>query len=463
MSDIKRDRSIFIFLKSLADSLLPLALLYCIARFYGVVWEDRYSLLGLIGGLLLVATNQVFGVYDNWRTRSLFESLQMVIKSWGATIAFLIILIFLQKRSQDYSRVTIGLWAMSMPFLLLCIRIVSTKFMRYAFARGFYTKTVAIVGAGTVGQYLAGLLRQHPYLGYSIYGYYDENLELSGKEINGIFVLGNHVSACEDAKTGRIDELYLCLPLDEQKDIIELMNQLAQTTVVVKYVPDLFAFDLLHAKWIDLKGLPVVSVYDTPMSSVSARFVKRTEDIFLATMILFFIWPLMILIAIGVKLSSPGPVFYRQTRIGWNGKAFTILKFRSMPTDVEKKAIEWGNANKKTTTKFGRLIRNTSMDELPQFFNVLKGDMSIVGPRPERDVFIEKISSEVPRYMQRHMVKAGITGWAQINGLRGDTSLKRRIEYDLYYISNWSFMLDLKIIFFTVINEWRNRKGKMGE
>ena len=167
----------------------------------------------------------------------------------------------------------------------------------------------------------------------------------------------------------------------------------------------------------------------------------------------------MLALAIGVKTTSPGPIFYRQTRIGWNGRPFEMLKFRSMPVNIEKNGIQWGSAKGKTNTAFGRFIRATSLDELPQFINVLKGDMSIIGPRPERDIFVEKFRHEIPFYMQKHMVKAGISGWAQINGFRGDTSLEKRVEYDLQYINNWSLWLDFKIIILTVFKGFVNKNA----
>jgi len=179
------------------------------------------------------------------------------------------------------------------------------------------------------------------------------------------------------------------------------------------------------------------------------RFLKSLEDKVLSTLILLCISPVMLILAIGVKLSSPGPIFYRQERVSWNGRSFEMLKFRSMAVDTEKEGINWGGAKNKSVTKFGAFIRSTSLDELPQFINVLKGDMSIVGPRPERTIFVEQFKKEIPGYMQKHMVKAGITGWAQINGWRGDTDLQKRIEHDLYYIENWSIWFDMKIIFLT--------------
>jgi putative colanic acid biosynthesis UDP-glucose lipid carrier transferase len=188
----------------------------------------------------------------------------------------------------------------------------------------------------------------------------------------------------------------------------------------------------------------------SPMSEPANVLLKAIEDRLLSLLILLLISPVMLLLALGVKLSSPGPVFYRQERVGLNGKPFNMLKFRSMPVDVEKDGVKWGSAGSKTNTWFGAFIRKTSLDELPQFINVLLGDMSIVGPRPERSVFVEQFKHEIPGYMQKHMVKAGITGWAQIHGLRGDTCLKTRVEFDLWYIQHWSLWLDIKIIILTL-------------
>ena len=189
------------------------------------------------------------------------------------------------------------------------------------------------------------------------------------------------------------------------------------------------------------------------------KSLKRTEDIVVATIILILISPIMLIVAIGIKASSPGPIFYRQTRVTLHNKEFEMLKFRSMPANTEQNGVQWGGSKSKTNTKFGQFIRATSLDELPQFLNVLKGDMSIVGPRPERDIFIDKFAQEIPNYLDKHEVKAGITGWAQINGWRGDTSLEKRIEFDLYYINNWTLWFDIKIIFLTIFKGFINKNA----
>jgi putative colanic acid biosynthesis UDP-glucose lipid carrier transferase len=201
----------------------------------------------------------------------------------------------------------------------------------------------------------------------------------------------------------------------------------------------------------EFAGLPVVNVSVSPMEGPN-WLIKRVEDAMFSLAILVLISPLLLAIAIGVKLSSPGPVFYRQERVGWNGRPFEMLKFRSMPVDTENETGPvWAKRGEHRATGFGAFLRRTSLDELPQFINVLRGEMSIVGPRPERPVFVEKFKDEIPDYMKKHLVKAGITGWAQINGWRGDTDLEKRIEYDLYYIENWSLWFDIKIILLTLI------------
>ena len=192
---------------------------------------------------------------------------------------------------------------------------------------------------------------------------------------------------------------------------------------------------------------------------IVCKILKRIEDIVLSIIILTLISPIMLIVAIGVKVTSPGPIFYRQTRVTLNNKNFGMLKFRSMPTNAEQNGAQWGGSKSKTNTIFGQFIRASSLDELPQFLNVLKGDMSIVGPRPERDIFIDKFAQDIPNYMDKHEVKAGITGWAQINGWRGDTSLEKRIEFDLYYINNWTLWFDIKIIFLTIFKGFINKNA----
>jgi Undecaprenyl-phosphate glucose phosphotransferase len=237
------------------------------------------------------------------------------------------------------------------------------------------------------------------------------------------------------------------------------LHELRHQTITTRLLLDIFGLNILNSSISKLAGFPVLNVRSSPMIGGN-RLIKALEDRFLAGIILLLISPLFLLIPLAVKLSSPGPVFYRQKRISWNGKEFDMLKFRTMPVDAE--AITgpvWAREGEQRATKIGAFLRKTSLDELPQFINVLLGDMSIVGPRPERHVFVEEFKEKIPGYMQKHLVKAGITGWAQVNGWRGNTSLEKRIEYDLYYIENWSFLFDLKIIFLTCLQGFVNKNA----
>jgi putative colanic acid biosynthesis UDP-glucose lipid carrier transferase len=256
-----------------------------------------------------------------------------------------------------------------------------------------------------------------------------------------------------------LDEIWVMLPLGDTQAIERTLHALRHSAASIRLVPDLLTLRLINHGVTEVMGVPMYDVFASPMTGTN-RLLKWLEDKVLSLLILTLISPVMVVVALGVKLNSSGPVFYRQERVGLNNRPFNMLKFRSMPVDVEKDGVHWGGAAEKATTRFGQFIRKTSLDELPQFFNVLLGDMSIVGPRPERPMFVEQFKEEIPDYMKKHLVKAGITGWAQVHGWRGDTDLKTRIEFDLFYIENWSVWLDLKIIFLTVFKGFLNKNAR---
>jgi putative colanic acid biosynthesis UDP-glucose lipid carrier transferase len=247
-----------------------------------------------------------------------------------------------------------------------------------------------------------------------------------------------------------IQYVYVALPMSATERITDLANEMSSRLAHVCLVPDLFHLNILNSRITDIGGLPVIHMIDeAPLDF--RRAVKRMMDIAFSALFLLVAFPILFVIALAVKLSSRGPVFYRQERMGLNGQTFDMLKFRSMPVNAEKSTgAVWAKAGENRATRVGAFLRKTSLDELPQFFNVLKGDMSVVGPRPERPVFIDQFRDQIPKYMLRHKMKAGITGWAQVNGWRGNTSIEKRIEFDLYYIQNWSLRLDLKIMLMTV-------------
>ena len=438
--------SSFVWLHRIIDFLIPPLVLLICNRAYELDWNMFYQNAALLSALLIIITNQFNGLYHSWRGRSLFQGSLILIKSWLLTSALLITIAFILKISESYSRTVFTFWFFITPILFMLYRIILRYILASLYKKGHFTKMAAIYGSGNCSEQIEKTFNSNNWLGYRVIGYFDEHPD---KKDETRF-LGGLKELLKLAKSGAIQTVYIALPLDRGDEIKQLLNELSDTTVTVKYIPDLFSFDLLHASMTTVGGMPVLNLYDTPLNDPAKALIKRLEDIIISTIILLLISPIMLIIAIGVKMSSPGPIFYNQIRIGWNGKKINMLKFRSMPVDTEKNGVQWGGSKNKATSKFGAFIRKMSLDELPQFINVLKGDMSIVGPRPERDIFVDQFRDEIPRYMQKHLVKAGITGWAQINGWRGDTDLSKRIEFDLFYIDTWSLWFDIRIIFLTV-------------
>lgn len=460
VSNVKESISFTVWLHRFLDATLPSLTLFLSSLLYNNAWSDKYLILGILGGLFLVVFSQSTGVYSQWRGRTLFAGFKLVVQAWIFTWLALLAIAFLLKDSSHFSRIIVTIWAISTPATLFCYRFALRYLMGYLRTKGWNTTRVIIIGAGDLGKRLAKTLQDVKMLGYLPVAYFDDNPEIQGAVFKSVVVKGTIKDFLEIKHfTDLCDEIYITLPLRAEEKIKQVLNALADSTVTVKFIPDCFTFDLLHSRMTDIGGIPIISVYDSPLNNLTNRFLKRAEDIFLSIIILFLISPLILIVAIGVKLTSPGPIFYTQTRIGWNGIPFSIYKFRSMPVDTDIKLREWGSAKEKTNTKFGSFIRKTSIDELPQFINTLKGEMSIVGPRPERDIFVQQFRKEIPRYMQKHMVKAGITGWAQVNGWRGDTSLEKRVQYDLFYIDNWSLWLDVKIIALTFIKGFINKNA----
>ena len=342
--------------------------------------------------------------------------------------------------------------------LMVFARLAMYMLLRRARKRGRYLRRVLILGAGDAGRKLEGALRKYPWIGFEIAGFLDDHKKDQADVLGGVSEAVAVVDRFQQ-ENRPIDYVYIALPLTVLHRIEPLVNELSTRLAHVCLVPDLFHFDIVNSRVTSVEGLPIIHLIDeAPMEF--ARITKRIVDVGFAAAALVLLSPLMVLLAIGVKLSSPGPVFYRQNRMGLNGRTFDMLKFRSMPVDAEAATgAVWAQAGEKRATRLGAFMRRTSLDEFPQFINVLKGDMSVVGPRPERPVFIEQFRGRVPRYMLRHKVKAGITGWAQVNGWRGDTSIEKRIEYDLYYIRNWSLRLDAKIMIMTLWSGFVNKNA----
>jgi Undecaprenyl-phosphate glucose phosphotransferase len=324
--------------------------------------------------------------------------------------------------------------------------------LRRRWRAGIGLKRVLIVGASDLGRMVADRILEHSELGFRLLGFVDDRLGVADMVGHrGLPLLGTVQDTAEVCLREKVDVVYVALPVEEHVKTLAVVEFASRECVDVHVVPDLLQFIALRARLEDLDGLPIISINDVPLRGLNS-VIKRVVDVALSSAALSVgCIPALILAGL-VKRSSPGPVFYRQERMGLDGKAFTVFKFRSMPVGAEDHTGPiWSPDNDPRVTAVGRWLRRHDIDELPQFWNVLKGDMSIVGPRPERPFFVEQFKHRIPQYMLRHKVKAGITGWAQVNGWRGNTSLEKRIEFDLYYIENWSLSLDIKIMWLTVL------------
>ncbi len=346
------------------------------------------------------------------------------------------------------SRLTIILFGIITPTLMVALRLVLYFYVRQSRQQGKNLKRVLIVGAGVAGRRLERSFQLYPWMGFEVVGFLDDHKtdepDVLGTVEEAVAVFDRF------EETQPIDYVYIALPLAASARIEALLDAFSTRLAHVCLVPDLLHYDIINSRITDVDGLPVIHLIDEAPFDFR-RVLKRMVDVAFSTVFLLLAAPLMLAVAVAVKLSSPGPVFYRQERMSLNGQRFQMLKFRSMPVDAEAgTGAVWAKPGEDRATSVGKFLRRTSLDELPQFINVLKGDMSVVGPRPERPVFIETFRDQVPRYMLRHKMKAGITGWAQVNGWRGNTSIEKRIQYDLYYIQNWSLKLDLKIMWLTV-------------
>ncbi|MFT4269024.1 MAG: undecaprenyl-phosphate glucose phosphotransferase [Xenophilus sp.] len=400
------------------------------------------------GVLLAMIVLNGGALYRSWRGRSIASEAMQLAAMWTITFCLLAVYALAFKVGHELSR----LWWVGWFVLGLGGTVVFRALARAAACwvrvRGKDARTAVVVGANPDAQRLVDVLRRNKWAGIEVCGWFATGADRG--RLTGASLLGPLDRLGEYVESRQIDQVWLAMPLQEQARIAEAVGQLRHCTADIRLVPDLFGIHLLNHSVEEIAGLPVITLQQTPLQG-AARVVKAVEDRVLAFLILLLVSPLMLLIAIAVKLSSRGPVFYRQERVSWNNRRFQMLKFRSMPVDAERRSgAVWARAGEQRATRVGAFLRQTSLDELPQFINVLKGDMSIVGPRPERPVFVEKFKNEIPAYMKKHMVKAGITGWAQVNGWRGSTDLGKRVECDIFYIQNWSLGFDLWIIFLTL-------------
>lgn len=392
----------------------------------------------------------LFAVYRVWRGSSTLSEIKHLTLAWFLVGLLLTAAAFVTQSGEQYSRSWIGLWFIATWVALVGSRVLLRIVLRWLRSNGFNHRHIVIVGTGEQAAVVADRLRRSAWFGLEISALFGTNTEKLPLWLKSKKIISTVSELRQYVDESAVDQVWISLPHSEEKMIREVINVLDGLSVEIRYVPDIFEYQLMHHSLSEVAGVPVVNISYSAIDGAN-RIIKTIEDYVLAVLLLVLASPVMLIIAVGVKLSSPGPVLYRQKRMGWNEQVFTMFKFRSMPINAENETGPvWANEMDNRATAFGSFLRKTSLDELPQLFNVLMGEMSLIGPRPERPVFVEQYKDEIPHYMKKHLVKAGVTGWAQVHGWRGNTCLHARIEHDLYYIENWSLWLDIKIIVMTV-------------
>lgn len=376
------------------------------------------------------------------------------------TLGILIIILFLYMIKQSHIARTV-LWVF--PTINCILETIVRNLIRYILKKmrklGYNQKHILLVGYSRAAEEYIDRIIANPQWGYTVRGILDDHVE-AGITYKGVKVVGRIANLMVILPENKLDEIAITLGLNEYFRLEEIVAMCEKSGVHTKFIPDYHNIIPTKPYTEDLIGLPVINIRYVPLTNTFNAMIKRVMDVLGSILCIILFSPVMLFACIGIKLSSPGPLIYKQTRVGLHNRSFEMFKFRSMEVqseNEEKKA--WTVKNDPRVTGIGKFIRKTSIDELPQIFNVLKGDMSLVGPRPERPFFVEKFREEIPRYMVKHQVRPGMTGWAQVNGYRGDTSIRKRIDCDLYYIENWTVGLDIKILFLTVFRGFVNKNA----
>ncbi len=419
-----------------------------------VPWSDAYLSLALPGVALFMLFSGLWPLYRSWRIAPLRTELLRAAACWFVSIAFVSLISYVVDPLPGTPRSVIPIWGMATFVGLLGARAVVRICLRMLRRGGRNFRTAAIVGATESGERIERVITHTSWMGLRMAGFYEDRRTAAGRRSSNVTVAGNFGDLLERIRADAIDIVYIALPLRAEVRIARMIRKLRDSTVSVHYVPDFTPFGLLHPSWENLAGTPVIGLIDTPHRGIDG-FSKRMFDVIVGGIALIVLAVPMLLIAIAIKLTSSGPIIFRQKRYGMGGKAFVMWKFRTM-TVCEDGSTTFTQATPgdARVTRLGAFLRRTSLDELPQFFNVVQGRMSIVGPRPHPVALNETHRKLIEGYMLRHKVRPGVTGWAQINGFRGETDqpekMLSRIQYDLEYIDNWSLAWDLKIIAGTV-------------
>ncbi|MCR5742137.1 MAG: undecaprenyl-phosphate glucose phosphotransferase [Lachnospiraceae bacterium] len=405
------------------------------------------ALLGIIPGYLMLYA--FFGMYSSKRILGRRRELSGILASNIVGVLVLTFVLYLIKRQYFFSGYMIFYFAMSNVCFAVTERSVVRIILFGMRRKGYNQKHVILAGYSNAAEKLIDRINSNPQWGFNVQGILDDNKPI-GEGYQGVNVIGKLSDLGSILEANQLDEIMITLGLAEYTKLTKVVATIEKSGVHTRFIPDYGNVIPTSPYTEDLLGLPMINIRHVPLMEGTNAFIKRVMDVLVSLFCIILFSPVMLICVIAVKLTSPGPIIFCQERVGLHNRPFKMYKFRSMVQQTEEDEKKgWTTKNDPRVTRFGALMRKTSMDELPQFFNVLKGDMSVVGPRPERPQYVEQFRETIPRYMIKHQVKPGITGWAQVKGYRGDSSIEKRIECDLYYIENWTIGLDLKILLMT--------------
>lgn len=449
--------------------ILVISLSYLLAWFFmfggnnnAVLSKELYfiALIPIIP--LYILLNAIFGLYAPKRVSGRREEVSNIIKANSIGLLIFTLMLFMGSKNYymyHFSRKLVFIFYGIDIFLTILERNVIRYILRLMRAKGYNQKHILLIGYSRAAESYIDRVLANPEWGYNIRGILDDNME-RGFEYKGIKVIGTIENLELILEMNVLDEIAITLSIKEYERLERIVNDCERSGVHTKFIPDYNHVIPTVPHVEDLQGLPIINIRYVPLTLLHRALSKRIVDIIGSLVGIILFSPIMLIVAVLIKLSDKGPIIFAQERVGLHNKAFKMYKFRSMAVEPpQKEAKKWTTKNDPRVTAIGRFIRKTSLDELPQFFNIFMGDMSLVGPRPERPFYVEKFRDEIPHYMIKHQVRPGLTGWAQVNGYRGDTSIEKRIDHDLYYIENWSMGFDFKILFLTVFKGFINKNA----
>ncbi len=425
-------------------------------RYYRLLWQYQSMLLVIIPVYLLLYGR--FGLYKPKRFQQPWTEISALFKANSCGMLFVLLYIFFLRIEHVPRSLLLIFYVVSM-FLSFLVRMMIRRVLQRERAQGRNLKHIIVVGESAASEAYIDRIKGNPQWGYYVHGIFADNVP-EGFSYRDVPCIGKIHQLQGYLIENSLDEVAIALSLREYHKLEAIVNICEKSGVHTKLIPDYYKFIPTHPVTEDLNGLPVINIRNVPLTNTVNRLIKRLMDLVGSLVCIVLFSPIMLGTAIAVKRNSPGPILFCQERIGLHNKPFKMYKFRSMGVQTaDKEKQGWTTENDPRVTSVGKVIRKTSIDELPQLFNVLKGDMSLIGPRPERPQFVEKFKEEIPRYMIKHQVRPGMTGWAQVCGYRGDTSIRKRIEHDIFYIENWTLGFDIKILFLTVFKGFVNKNA----